>query len=102
VICALLIVYAAAGGYFGLPEIGVDPVYHGALFLGASIIVGVIVAFSSLGLVRALDSRARMKQRAHEATLLADSLALRFEIFEREFGELPKREAPGRPGKDFS
>ena len=89
-VAALAVAYPFAGPYLGFPDISIDAVYHGALFLGASVIVGVVLAFASFGLGSALRSRALMEEREHESKALIKELSHRFERFDQEFGDRSK------------
>ena len=89
-VAVLAVVSPFAAPLLGFPEISIDGVYHGALFLGASMIVGVVLAFASFGLGSALRSRARMEEKERESKALIDELGRSFERFDREFADRRK------------
>lgn len=94
----LAILYVLVGRYTNLPTLPIDPVFHGAVFLGASFVVAVIVAFASFGLVRAVESRNRLDLLELETDRLVQKLDARFDkARERASGRTVRSTRKGKP-----
>jgi len=88
-------------GEFSIPSISIKPIYHGALFLGGSIIVAIPLWFASQALVKALEATSQLHMSIYEAQLASRRLDQRFEELNNQFGRLPEIETMLKTAKDL-